>query len=259
MKFRIYGEVEDAKTGHTLTGAIVKLHLKKEELQQCKSAKNGFYELTTEIDDSRIESGQQLLITFEMEGYHRQENLVLATEGSFNLDAKLEAAPPPLPPKKPFNWLPVIIAGGAVIFLLVVVVILFLMRRCEVPVGTIVAWHKSLPGTPSLPDGWLECNGQKVTDPGSPYNGTNLPDLNSAEGYFGGRFLRGNSKSGILQEATQIYQQTSSGHDVSYKEHDGESNEERYACQFGNNCKYNRPWFKVRPVNMSVVWIMRVK
>jgi hypothetical protein len=128
-----------------------------------------------------------------------------------------------------------------------------------VPIGTIVAWHKSWDGTPSLPEGWMECNGEKVTDPKSPYNGRNLPNLNSAAGYPGGRFLRGGSESGVTQEATQIYQQTSSGHDVGYRDHDGEIKKQGSAYQAKNNCKYDRPWFKVRPVNMSVVWVIRVK
>ncbi|MGA1863886.1 MAG: discoidin domain-containing protein [bacterium] len=133
MKFRIYGEIKDNSTGQAVVGASIKLFLNKEELQRGKSAKNGFYELIAEIDDSRIESGQQLLVTFEMEGYQRQKNLVLATEGSFNLDAKLEAAPSPPQPKKHFNWVPVIIAGGVVLVLLVVGVILFLKLRTKLP------------------------------------------------------------------------------------------------------------------------------
>ncbi|MGA1841571.1 MAG: discoidin domain-containing protein [bacterium] len=133
MKFRVYGEVKDNNTGQAVIGASVKLFLNNEELQQGKSAKNGFYELIVEIDDSRIDSGQQLLVTFEMKGYQRQENLIVATEGSFNLDAKLEAASSPAPPKKPFNWVPVIIAGGVVLILLVVGVILFLILRTKLP------------------------------------------------------------------------------------------------------------------------------
>ena len=63
-----------------------------------------------------------------------------------------------------------------------------------VPIGSIQAWHKSMPATPFLPWGWVECNGQLVADPESPYNGTNAPDLNASE-----RFLRGNAVSGNLQ------------------------------------------------------------
>jgi len=32
--------------------------------------------------------------------------------------------------------------------------------------------------TPELPDNWLECNGQSVSDADSPFNGTTLPNMN---------------------------------------------------------------------------------
>lgn len=63
-----------------------------------------------------------------------------------------------------------------------------------VPVGAIVAWHKSFSNTPSLPSEFMECNGQQVTDAGSVYYGQTLPDLNGDE-----RFLRGSSSSGTEQ------------------------------------------------------------
>ena len=48
--------------------------------------------------------------------------------------------------------------------------------------------------TPKLPDGWLEVNGQTVSDADSPYNGQALPDLNGESGT--NRFLRGSTTSG---------------------------------------------------------------
>jgi len=45
--------------------------------------------------------------------------------------------------------------------------------------------------TPYLPDGFVECNGQLITDPDSPYYNQNAPDLNVTQ-----RFLRGSSTSG---------------------------------------------------------------
>lgn len=60
-----------------------------------------------------------------------------------------------------------------------------------VPVGAIVAWVKSFPNTPALPDGFAECNGQTVGDPSSPYNGQSLPELNGSH-----RFLRGSPVTG---------------------------------------------------------------
>ena len=65
----------------------------------------------------------------------------------------------------------------------------------SVPVGTIVAWHVDLTGTPPLPSSWQMCDGQMVTDPASPYFGQTLPDLNGE-----GRYLRGGVFSGVMQD-----------------------------------------------------------
>lgn len=59
------------------------------------------------------------------------------------------------------------------------------------PVGSIIAWNKSLSGTPSLPENWIECNGQTISDADSPYNGLVAPNINNEN-----RFLRGNLSSG---------------------------------------------------------------
>lgn len=59
------------------------------------------------------------------------------------------------------------------------------------PVGSVTAWLKSQPGTPALPDGWVECNGQVLQDTASPYHGQTLPNLNGGQ-----RFLRGGTASG---------------------------------------------------------------
>lgn len=63
------------------------------------------------------------------------------------------------------------------------------------PVGSIVAWHTDLPGTPGLARGWEPCDGQLVTDPDSSYMGQLLPNLNGE-----GRYLRGGMFSGLLQD-----------------------------------------------------------
>lgn len=52
-----------------------------------------------------------------------------------------------------------------------------------VPVGTVSMWLKSYTSTPALPDGWLECNGQTVSDSDSPYDGQALPNL-TGTAYF---------------------------------------------------------------------------
>jgi len=63
------------------------------------------------------------------------------------------------------------------------------------PIGSVVAWLQSFPGTPPLPAGWAECNGQVLNAPASPYHGKQLPNLNGAGGEPQ-RFLRGSESSG---------------------------------------------------------------
>ncbi len=64
-----------------------------------------------------------------------------------------------------------------------------------VPVGGVVAWLKSFPNTPALPNNFVECNGQPCTDPNSPFNGQTIPNLNGDSGGTQ-RFLRGATNSG---------------------------------------------------------------
>lgn len=59
------------------------------------------------------------------------------------------------------------------------------------PIGSVVPWLKTLTGTPSLPTGWVQCDGQTLSDSESVYNGVVIPNLNG-----GNKFLRGNSTSG---------------------------------------------------------------
>ena len=61
----------------------------------------------------------------------------------------------------------------------------------RVPVGCILAWWKSNAKTPSIPSGFVECNGQVLSDAESVYDGETIPNLNA-----GNRFLRGNTTSG---------------------------------------------------------------
>jgi len=59
------------------------------------------------------------------------------------------------------------------------------------PIGSIVAWAKTLTGVPALIDGWVECDGSVLSDADSPLNGQTIPDLNGDN-----RFLRGETTSG---------------------------------------------------------------
>ncbi len=84
----------------------------------------------------------------------------------------------------------------------------FLQEQIDrlVPVGAIMPWHKNLAATPDLPKGWVECNGQILDDPESPYHGQTIPNLNGE-----GRFLRGSNTSGVEESDTLA----SHDHDVS--------------------------------------------
>lgn len=64
-----------------------------------------------------------------------------------------------------------------------------------IPVGGVTAWLKSEAGTPPLPANFVECNGQALNDPESPYDGKVIPNLNGAAGTTQ-RFLRGSATSG---------------------------------------------------------------
>jgi hypothetical protein len=66
-----------------------------------------------------------------------------------------------------------------------------------VPIGTIMAWHNSIPGTPTLPLNWLECNGQEIRDAKSPFFNRATPNLN---GDGQNRFLRGSNVSGEFMD-----------------------------------------------------------
>ncbi len=62
------------------------------------------------------------------------------------------------------------------------------------PVGSIVGWQKSRANIPALPGTWVECNGQVLNDPESPFHGQTMDDLNGVSGPR--RFLRGATTSG---------------------------------------------------------------
>lgn len=64
----------------------------------------------------------------------------------------------------------------------------------QIPIGGIIWWHKSLTGAPALPWGWVECNGQTLSDAASPFNGQTIPDINGQS-----RFIRGSNVSGNTQ------------------------------------------------------------
>lgn len=139
------------------------------------------------------------------------------------------------------------------------------------PVGTIVAWHKDDPGTPTLPDGWAECNGQAIADPDALI--TSTPNLNNPPGgrHGGGVFLRGSlsSSGGIQSDTVQNHQHyrrpnNESEHDMRGGRHDGGwlmpggPHHPNNPANTGNMANGNAGT-ETRPVNFPVVWIIRYK
>lgn len=61
------------------------------------------------------------------------------------------------------------------------------------PIGSIVAWHRDFGSgaVPPLPSGWLECDGQTVDDAASPLDGLALPNLNGESRFVRGSTLSG--------------------------------------------------------------------
>lgn len=81
----------------------------------------------------------------------------------------------------------------------------------QVPLGAIMDWYPSLTGVPALPYGWVQCDGQTLTDPLSPMNGQVVPNMNGAAGgadtFSNGKiavFTRGGTSSGVYTADTVI-------------------------------------------------------
>lgn len=116
------------------------------------------------------------------------------------------------------------------------------------PVGAVVAWLKDMPGvSTNLPVGWVECNGQTLSDAESPLDGQLIPNLNGASGGVQ-RFLSGGTSSGGTGGTNTIslsHQVTT----VNQRDWDVVGPDESYAAHNFDN----------RPPFYEVVWIIRVK
>ncbi|MDH4130024.1 MAG: hypothetical protein OEV44_14800 [Spirochaetota bacterium] len=120
--------------------------------------------------------------------------------------------------------------------------------------------------TPKLAANWVECNGQTLNDSLSPYNGQVIPNLNGDQ-----RFLRGGAISGVLQsDAFQGHWHRYKGNPTNYTTTTGSTygsatnstitlpNNIQEAISDGVNGT-PRTASETRPINMSVLWIMRVR
>ena len=133
------------------------------------------------------------------------------------------------------------------------------------PIGSVVAWLKSLTNTPSLPDGWVECNGQTISDAESVYDGVTIPDLNASAGTA--RFLRGATTSGSTGGSEthkhQWFDYTGSDSggfalEHSYRNHTWNSAGSLIEVD-DSNVDFYTSTVSALPSYYSVVWIMRIK
>ena len=69
----------------------------------------------------------------------------------------------------------------------------------QIPIGGVIPWFKSLGGCPALPYGWAECDGSIINDVLSPLNGSTLPNINGS-----GYFVRGAATSGTIQASQNL-------------------------------------------------------
>jgi len=132
------------------------------------------------------------------------------------------------------------------------------------PVGSIIPWHKSLSKTSDLMAEWKECDGSVVNDKDSRYVNLRVPDLNKTR-----RFLRGGQISGIEQDQDWMPLEIKSSIEGPSRYTHGPvtvSSRSKSAKIFAGKWeqKANELTFtvkdgEVRPLNMSVVWIIKIK
>ncbi|MBS1614400.1 MAG: hypothetical protein JST49_16385 [Bacteroidetes bacterium] len=143
------------------------------------------------------------------------------------------------------------------------------------PIGSIMAWHKNGANMPALPDGWVECNGQTLSDAASPLNGTAMPNLNGtftteAGGTSSaGRFLRGGATSGTFasdrtNSVTEMLIEDNGGGQASQRSIPDNGSWSAagynyYTTGSNDGIKLRKKGVETNPGSMTVVWIMKVK
>ena len=114
------------------------------------------------------------------------------------------------------------------------------------PIGAVVAWAKSIAGvSTNLPAGWVECNGQVLSNANSPMNGATIPNLNGVGGQPQ-RFLRGAQVSGGTGGVDSVILGHSPNSSIDHFDSTGEEG-------------YNDHVFDPKPPYFEIVWIIRVQ
>ena len=128
-----------------------------------------------------------------------------------------------------------------------------------VPIGSVLPWLKSYTNTPTLPDKFVECNGQTLSDADSPFNGQVIPNLNNEN-----RFLRGNTVSGDTggndsHTLTHAHNMVTTGSGPSGKMMGGNTTSQYYEPRTNTSLHSGTVTFDNKPPYMNVVWFMRIK
>lgn len=126
------------------------------------------------------------------------------------------------------------------------------------PIGSIAAFLKNFTGAPSEPAGWVECNGQTLSDADSPINGQVIPNLNNSGGAAANRYLRGATTSGATGGST-----TNSHTDTisTSSFYTGSNSDTAAQCsgQHYHTITYTTDTVSDEPPYYAVVFLMRVK
>ena len=111
-----------------------------------------------------------------------------------------------------------------------------------------MAWLQNLSGTPALPSNFVQCNGQTITDPQSPYSGSTISNLNGS-GAQTQRFLRGSTTSG----GTGGSDTNTHYHNITFNQNAAGSS----PCSA--NGSTDNTTISILPSYYEVVWIIRIK
>jgi hypothetical protein len=130
--------------------------------------------------------------------------------------------------------------------------------RGLVPVGAVVAFLKSLTNCPALPDAYVECNGQTLSDGDSVFNGVVIPDLNGCCCADNFRFLRGNAASGSTcgLDAAPDHQHSLVGAQYTAASYGTDFNA---LNDLSGSLTYEGGGHDNKPLYYDVVWVLRVK
>ena len=133
------------------------------------------------------------------------------------------------------------------------------LDQIAAPIGSIMAWHKDLPGSPTIPAGWVQCDGQVLSDADSPYNGMTLPNLNTGAMLIGSA----TSSSTVTAGGTHLHGVTGTTDAVGNHQHvyiPGPGGAANTTADGGHSHTMSFNSANASPFNqMSIVWIMRIK